>query len=104
MRLEMRLTPPRRASLRMAGLVMPWMLSRSTLRWRLAPPLPRPLPPLPRPDMLLRGGVVEVEKAERLCVCCCLEGLLTALVFTRGAAEPGGGAGSAVAANSRNCQ
>jgi hypothetical protein len=28
----------------MAGLVMPWMLSRSTLRWRLAPPLPRPLP------------------------------------------------------------
>ena len=29
---------------------------RSTLRWRLAPPLPRPLPPFPRPDMLL--GVV----------------------------------------------
>ena len=29
----------------------PWMLSRRTLRWRLAPPLPRPLPPLPRPDM-----------------------------------------------------
>ncbi len=28
------------------------MLSRSTLRWRLAPPLPRPLPPLPRPDMV----------------------------------------------------
>jgi hypothetical protein len=37
--------------------VMPWMLSRSTLRWRLAPPLPRPLPPLPRPDIVgLRGG------------------------------------------------
>jgi hypothetical protein len=33
---------------------MPWMLSRSTLRWRLAPPLPSPLPPLPRPDMLLK--------------------------------------------------
>ena len=29
---------------------------RSTLRWRLAPPLPRPLPPFPRPDVLL--GVV----------------------------------------------
>ena len=28
------------------------MLSRRTLRWRLAPPLPRPLPPLPRPDMV----------------------------------------------------
>eukprot|EP00965_Chrysotila_dentata_P189609 6173405-Pleurochrysis_carterae.AAC.3 len=27
------------------------MLSRNTLRWRLAPPLPRPLPPLPRPDI-----------------------------------------------------
>uniref|UniRef100_A0A915IVS8 Uncharacterized protein n=1 Tax=Romanomermis culicivorax TaxID=13658 RepID=A0A915IVS8_ROMCU len=48
----MRLTPPRRAKRRMAGFVMPWMLSRKTLRWRLAPPLPNPLPPLPRPDML----------------------------------------------------
>ena len=28
-----------------AGLVMPWMLSRRTLRWRLAPPFPSPLPP-----------------------------------------------------------
>jgi hypothetical protein len=56
----------------MAGLVMPlgvsdrreragsselrptyWMLSRSTLRWRLAPPLPRPLPPFPRPDIVV---------------------------------------------------
>jgi hypothetical protein len=39
--------------------VMPWMLSRRTLRWRLAPPLPRPLPPLPRPDIFsreVRGG------------------------------------------------
>ena len=35
------------------GLVMPWMLSRNTLRWRLAPPLPKPLPPLPRPDIVL---------------------------------------------------
>ena len=34
------------------------MLSRRTLRWRLAPPLPRPLPPLPRPDMLARLLVV----------------------------------------------
>jgi len=32
----MRLTPPRRARRRMAGLVTPWMLSRRTLRWRLA--------------------------------------------------------------------
>ena len=52
----MRLTPPRRASLRMAGLVMPWMLSRSTLRCLLAPPLPRPLPPLPRPDISVYTG------------------------------------------------
>uniref|UniRef100_A0A8C1T2M9 Histone H4 n=1 Tax=Cyprinus carpio TaxID=7962 RepID=A0A8C1T2M9_CYPCA len=29
---EMRLTPPRRARRRMAGLVIPWMLSRRTLR------------------------------------------------------------------------
>uniref|UniRef100_A0A8R7UYR0 Uncharacterized protein n=1 Tax=Triticum urartu TaxID=4572 RepID=A0A8R7UYR0_TRIUA len=48
---EMRFTPPLLASLRIAGLVMPWMLSRSTFRWRLAPPLPSPLPPLPRPDI-----------------------------------------------------
>uniref|UniRef100_A0A8R7ULR6 Uncharacterized protein n=1 Tax=Triticum urartu TaxID=4572 RepID=A0A8R7ULR6_TRIUA len=48
---EMRFTPPRRARRRIAGLVMPWMLSRSTFRWRLAPPLPSPLPPLPRPDI-----------------------------------------------------
>eukprot|EP00900_Chrysochromulina_parva_P024456 jgi/Chrpa1/6644/Chrysochromulina_OHIO_Genome00017709-RA len=32
MRPEMRLTPPRRARRRIAGLVMPWMLSRRTLR------------------------------------------------------------------------
>ena len=44
---EIRLTPPRRARRRMAGLVIPWMLSRRILRWRLAPPLPRPLPPFP---------------------------------------------------------
>ena len=25
-------------------------VSRRTLRWRFAPPLPRPLPPLPRPE------------------------------------------------------
>uniref|UniRef100_A0A8R7TTX7 Uncharacterized protein n=1 Tax=Triticum urartu TaxID=4572 RepID=A0A8R7TTX7_TRIUA len=42
---EMRFTPPRRASRRIAGLVMPWMLSRRTFRWRLAPPLPRPCLP-----------------------------------------------------------
>lgn len=44
---EIRLTPPRRARRRMAGLVMPWMLSRRIFRWRLAPPLPRPFPPFP---------------------------------------------------------
>ena len=37
---------------RIAGFVIPWMLSRRTLRWSLAPPLPRPLPPFPRPDIL----------------------------------------------------
>lgn len=35
---------------------MPWMLSRRTFRWRLAPPLPSPLPPLPRPDIAEDGG------------------------------------------------
>ncbi|KER22031.1 hypothetical protein T265_09785 [Opisthorchis viverrini] len=35
---EMCFTPPRRARRRMAGLVIPWMLSRRTLRWRFAPP------------------------------------------------------------------
>ena len=54
MRPEIRFTPPRRARRRIAGLVMPWMLSRNTFLWRLAPPLPRPLPPLPRPDISSR--------------------------------------------------
>ena len=49
---EIRFTPPLRARRRIAGLVIPWMLSRSTLRWRLAPPFPNPFPPLPRPDIL----------------------------------------------------
>ena len=49
---EIRLTPPRLARRLMAGLVMPWMLSLNTLRWRLAPPFPSPLPPLPRPVMV----------------------------------------------------
>merc|ERR550519_2658278 len=40
------------ASRRIAGLVMPWMLSRNTLRCLLAPPLPKPLPPLPLPVMV----------------------------------------------------
>jgi hypothetical protein len=47
----MRFTPPLLARQWIASLVMPWMLSRSTFRWRLAPPLPRPLPPLPHPDI-----------------------------------------------------
>ena len=33
-----------------------WMLSRNTFLWRLAPPLPRPLPPFPRPDIVLLLG------------------------------------------------
>ena len=41
----MRFTPPRRARRRMAGLVMPLMLSRRILRWRLAPPFPNPFAP-----------------------------------------------------------
>ena len=40
------------------------MLSRRTLRWRLAPPLPSPLPPLPRPDMV--AVVCVSEKATRI--------------------------------------
>src|ERR1041384_673728 len=51
---EIRLTPPRRARRRMAGLVMPWMLSRNTFLCRLAPPFPRPFPPLPRPVMVIQ--------------------------------------------------
>ena len=47
-----RLTPPRRARRLIAGLVIPWMLSRKIFRWRLAPPFPSPLPPLPRPDIV----------------------------------------------------
>ena len=35
----------------MAGREIPWMLSRSTFLWRLAPPFPRPLPPLPWPNI-----------------------------------------------------
>jgi hypothetical protein len=54
---EIRLTPPRRARRRIAGLVIPWMLSRKILRWRLAPPLPRPLPPLPPAEMGLSARV-----------------------------------------------
>ena len=52
MRPDIRFTPPRRANRRIAGLVIPWILSRKTLRCLLAPPLPNPFPPLPRPDML----------------------------------------------------
>lgn len=55
---EIRLTPPRRARRRIAGFVIPWMLSRKIFRWRLAPPLPRPLPPLP--------PAMEVSKEKRM--------------------------------------
>ena len=44
---EIRLTPPRRARRRIAGFVIPWMLSRRILRCRFAPPFPRPFPPFP---------------------------------------------------------
>uniref|UniRef100_J3MLV4 Uncharacterized protein n=1 Tax=Oryza brachyantha TaxID=4533 RepID=J3MLV4_ORYBR len=50
----MRFPPPLLASLRIAGLVIPWMLSRSTFLCRFAPPLPSPFPPFPRPDILER--------------------------------------------------
>ena len=62
----MRLTPPRRARRRMAGLVIPWIESFKTRRNRFAPPFPRPLPPLPLPEATpyaifyrKRGGVSE---------------------------------------------
>eukprot|EP00955_Chlamydomonas_euryale_P105431 365637-Chlamydomonas_euryale.AAC.4 len=74
----MRLTPPRRARRRIAGLVMPWMLSRSTLRWRLAPPLPRPLPPLPRPDMAAGVGGGGKEGLSWECPSMCRAAFLTA--------------------------
>ena len=49
---EILLTPPRLAKRRIAGFVMPWMLSLNTFRCLLAPPLPKPLPPLPLPDIV----------------------------------------------------
>jgi hypothetical protein len=47
----------------MAGLVIPWILSRRTLRWRLAPPFPSPFPPFPRPDIMM---LLSVFMGERL--------------------------------------
>lgn len=55
----------------MAGFVIPWMLSRRILRWRFAPPFPRPLPPLPpvvsyayaRPDMVVSVTVASATAA-----------------------------------------
>ena len=38
------------------SLVMPWMLSHRTLRWRLAPPFPRPLPPLSGPQKQINSN------------------------------------------------
>ncbi|CAJ0917756.1 unnamed protein product [Ranitomeya imitator] len=43
----------------MAGLVMPWMLSRRTFLCRLAPPFPRPFPPLPRPDIFQQNTMTD---------------------------------------------
>ncbi|KAI8491235.1 hypothetical protein Bbelb_308680 [Branchiostoma belcheri] len=54
---EIRLTPPRRARRRIAGLVMPWMLSRSTLR---------PLPPFPRPDMIDCTMLFSIRTEQRM--------------------------------------
>jgi hypothetical protein len=42
-----RFTPPLRARRRIAGFVIPWMLSLRILRCLFAPPFPRPLPPFP---------------------------------------------------------
>lgn len=50
----------------MAGSVMPWMLSRRTLRCRLAPPFPKPLPPLPRQDISIQAGISEEKERLRL--------------------------------------
>ncbi|KAM6571749.1 hypothetical protein CsatA_015829 [Cannabis sativa] len=51
MRLLICLTPPRLAKRRIAGLVMPWMLSLRTLRCLLGPPFPKPFPPFPLPHI-----------------------------------------------------
>lgn len=63
---EIRFTPPRRANRRIAGLVIPWILSRNTFRWRLAPPFPNPLPPFPLPDMIFSVTNSAFEKKERM--------------------------------------
>ena len=60
------------------------MLSRRTLRWRLAPPFPRPFPPLPRPDMIAGGGH-ELELLLLACkklfdFCCCFLAVYTPLL------------------------
>ena len=67
MRPEIRLTPPRRARRRMAGLVIPWMLSRRTFLCRLAPPLPRPFPPLPRPVMMSSASEESTRRSDAGC-------------------------------------
>jgi len=47
---RVRLTPPLLARRRIAGFVIPWMLSLRTFLCLLAPPLPNPFPPFPRSD------------------------------------------------------
>jgi hypothetical protein len=50
MKEEILLTPPLRASLLIAGLVIPSIVALGYfLAWRLAPTLPIPLPPFPVP-------------------------------------------------------
>ena len=50
---EIRFTPPLRASLRMAGFVIPLILSLNIRLCLFAPPFPNPFPPFPRPDMMI---------------------------------------------------
>ena len=65
-----RFNTPRRAWRRIAGLVIPWMLSQSTLRWRLASPFPNLVSSLsaPRHDYQVSGetnderGMLTIEQ------------------------------------------
>lgn len=67
---EIRLTPPRRARRLIAGFVIPWMLSRRILRWRLAPPFPRPLPPFPPKERRVSMDHIESDNEVEPMYCC----------------------------------
>mmetsp|Transcript_112320 Transcript_112320/g.210631 ORF Transcript_112320/g.210631 Transcript_112320/m.210631 type:complete len:88 (+) Transcript_112320:60-323(+) len=63
----MRFTPPRRAKRRMAGFVMPWMLSRSTFLVRVLPPLPKTWGLLCPPETVRLSVTEALEDDDMVC-------------------------------------